>query len=126
MIRAEMNMLFPSDDLQLAALVQRYCDGSCTPEERRYVEGNTELLARVAAQQQEQVDAVLRRLFADATGAAPGVEDWPSPQDLTAYVDGTLTETRQRFVEQCAERSPEIRTEIQLLQRLGRNPLTSL
>jgi hypothetical protein len=110
-----------SDDMSVAALLQRYCEGGCTPEERAYIEGSPELLARVAAMHHD--DAALQRLFSHAASHPPIPDDRPSPQELIAYVDGTLTAAQRRFVEQYAERFPEIQAEIQLLRQLGRNPL---
>ena len=112
-----------SDERFVAALVQRYCEASCTPEERAYVEGNVELLVRVALVR--RAEAALQRLVAEAARAPITGDDRPSPQDLVAYVDGTLDEVRRRFVEQCAQRDPEIEEEIRLLRQLGNNPLTS-
>jgi anti-sigma factor RsiW len=110
-----------SDNKYVAVLLQRYCEDSCTPEERAYIEGRPELLARVAAMRHD--DAALRRLFFDAASHLPNADDRPSPQELIAYIDGTLTAAQRRFVEQYAERFPEIQAEIQLLRQLGRNPL---
>jgi len=112
-----------NDDLHMVMLLERYCEGSCTPEERAYIERSPDLLARVAAIRRDV--AALQQLFSDAAGYRPILDDRPSPQDLIAYVDGTLTAARRRFVEQCAERFPEIREEIRLLRRLGGNPLMS-
>jgi hypothetical protein len=75
-------------------------------------------LARLAALCQE--DLALRQLFAAAERAC----DRPSPHELIGYIDGTLAASRRRFVEEWAQRDPEIETEIRLLRRLGRNPLT--
>src|SRR4051812_45101900 len=99
-----------NDELYEAMLVQRYCEDSCTPEERAYIEGNPYLLARAGAMRHE--DAALQQLFSDAAGDVPIHDDRPSPQDLIDYVDGTLAESRRRFIEHCAERMPEIREEI--------------
>jgi hypothetical protein len=112
-----------NDELYEATLVQRYCEDSCTPEERAYIEGNPDLLARVTAVRHG--DAALQQLFSDAAGDVPIRVDRPSPQDLIDYVDGTLTESRRQFVEQCARRLPDVREEIYLLRRLGGNPLLS-
>ena len=113
--------MLSNDELDVAALVQRYCEDNCTPEERAYIEGNPDLLARAAEMCHE--DAALQELFSDTAGDVPIPDDRPSPQDLIAYVDGTLDRTRRQFVDDCAERMPEIREEIRLLRRLGSNPL---
>jgi anti-sigma factor RsiW len=115
--------MLSNDELYEAMLVQRYYEDSCTPEERAYIEGHPGLLARAAAMRRD--DAVLQQLFSDAAGDVPIHDDRPSPQELIAYVDGTLTESRRRFVEQCALRFPDVREEIRLLRRLGGNPLLS-
>jgi len=110
-----------NNELYEATLVQRYCENSCTPEERAYIEGHPDLLARVAAIRHD--DAALQQLFSDAASYRPIRDDRPSPDDLIAYVDGTLDASRRRFVEQYAELYPEIREEIRLLRQLGGNPL---
>jgi len=94
-----------------------------SPDERAAIEANADILKHVARLHHE--DSALRHLFADAAKAPALANERPSPEDLIAYVDGTLVEARRRYVEQCAERDPEIEEEIRLLRQLGSNPLTS-
>ena len=111
-----------NDDIYGAPFWRRYCPDSCTPEERAPHDGDPDRLARVAPLCCE--DAALLKMFAAAAHTSTTTDARPAPQELIAYVDGTLAASRRRFVEEWAGRDPEIEAEIRLLRRLGRNPLT--
>jgi mannose-6-phosphate isomerase-like protein (cupin superfamily) len=111
-----------SDDLHVAACAQRLCEDSWTLEERMSIEEDRERPVGVDAR--GRVDAALERLFAAATRAPAIADERPTPKELIAFVDGSLAQMRRQFVEQCAQRCPEIQEEIQLLRRLGSNPLS--
>jgi len=108
---------------QKDALFQRCREERCTPKERAYIAESADLLARVAAMRRD--DAALQQLFSYAERYRPIHDDRPSPDDLIAYVDGTLIKARRQFVNQHAQRDPQIREEIRVLRQLGCNLLTS-
>jgi hypothetical protein len=110
-----------SDDLHVAACAECLCKDSWTLGQRTSIEEKREQPVRVDSPC--RIDSALERLFAAAVRAAATADERPTPEELIAYVDGTLTEVQCLFVEQCAQRCPEIQEEIQLLRRLGSNPL---
>jgi hypothetical protein len=111
-----------SDDRHVAACAQCLCKNSWTLGQRTSIEEKREQPVRVDSRC--RIDSALECLFAAAVRAPAIADERPMPEELIAYVDGTLTELRCLFVEQCAQRCPEIQEEIQLLRRLGSNPLS--
>jgi hypothetical protein len=110
-------------ELHVTMPVRLYGEENCAGEERGCIVRNADLPARIAEQRRE--DAALRRLFADTMALQSHVDDPPSPQNLIAYVDGTLADYGRRFIEQYPQLYPEICEEIRMLRQLGHNPLMS-
>ena len=111
-----------SDDRHVAAYAQYLCEDTWTLGQPTSI-GQRRAPARIDVQC--HIDAALERLFAAAVRAATIADERPTPDELIAYVDGTLAEVRRRSIELCAQRWPEIQQEIQLLRQLGSNPLSN-
>ncbi len=109
-------MLNDDDELVLESLLLRYLDGRCTAAERATIERNPAWRQRATNLAREEA-RVQQRFQARAPGAAP------PPDEVVAFVAGTLADPRQAQLAQRATTDPQVAAEIALLRALGPNPL---